>query len=128
MKKYNLSEIMKRAWKNYNTSKNTINEKTFAECLKRSWRTEKTNVEMEEKKAASGVVRMLYSEYKNNYASCKTVNGSYDAKTKTIEVHTAYRVINASAPAKMASAAKSRFDETGKCRLCGSWCHGDCTA
>lgn len=31
-------------------------------------------------------VRMHYSEYKNNYSDCKTLDNSYDAKTKTIVV------------------------------------------
>lgn len=29
---------------------------------------------------------MHYAEYKKNYSECKTVSGSYDAKTKTIKV------------------------------------------
>ncbi len=32
-------------------------------------------------------VTMSYSEYKNNYADCKTKSGSYDAKAKTIVVY-----------------------------------------
>ena len=31
-------------------------------------------------------IEMLYSEYKNNYAECKTLSGSYDKKNKTIVV------------------------------------------
>lgn len=31
-------------------------------------------------------IEMLYSEYKNNYAECKTLTGSYDKKNKTIVV------------------------------------------
>ena len=31
-------------------------------------------------------VEMLYSNYKNNYAECKTLSGSYDKKAKTIVV------------------------------------------
>lgn len=32
-------------------------------------------------------VEMTYSEYKRNYANCKTKSGSYDAKNKTIVVY-----------------------------------------
>ena len=31
-------------------------------------------------------VRMLYRNYKNHYADCKTVSGSYDCEAKSIEV------------------------------------------
>lgn len=31
-------------------------------------------------------IEMLYSEYKNNYAECKTLSGSYNRQTKTIIV------------------------------------------
>lgn len=30
--------------------------------------------------------RMLYKTYKRTYATCKTVPGTYDAATKTVEV------------------------------------------
>ena len=30
--------------------------------------------------------RMKYSQFKNHYSDCKTVQNSYDASTKTIEV------------------------------------------
>lgn len=42
------------------------------------------NFTIEEPKADTR--RMHYSEYKNSYAECKTVKGSYDSVTKTIEV------------------------------------------
>ena len=29
---------------------------------------------------------MAYRQYKNSYADCKTVNGSYDGTSKTVEV------------------------------------------
>lgn len=32
-------------------------------------------------------VKMLYSEYKKNYPDCKTKNGTYDKKEKTIIVY-----------------------------------------
>ena len=40
-----------------------------------------------EKYADYDEVEMTYSEYKRNYADCKTKSGSYDAKNKTIVVY-----------------------------------------
>lgn len=45
-----------------------------------------------EKKAAEMAinfdeVEMFYGDYKKNYADCKTKNGSYNGKTKTIIVY-----------------------------------------
>ena len=43
---------------------------------------------MNEKKAENcEEVEMKYSEYKENYADCKTKSGSYDKETKTIVVY-----------------------------------------
>ena len=44
----------------------------------------KARFQIEEPKL--NTVRMHYGEYKKNYADHKTVKGSYDAATKTIEV------------------------------------------
>ena len=41
------------------------------------------------KRKAAGVVRMHYSQYKNEYSNCQTVDGSYDKKTKTIKMEVA---------------------------------------
>lgn len=78
---YNKSEIMSRAWKSYKSGRGMV---TFAQCLRHSWTIAKNDA----KRAASGIVTMHYSEYKNNYASCKTVPGSYDKRAKTIDVCT----------------------------------------
>lgn len=40
-----------------------------------------------EKYADYDEIEMTYSEYKRNYADCKTKSGSYDAKNKTIVVY-----------------------------------------
>ena len=37
MKKYNLSEIMKKAWETYRKFKSFISPLSFAECLRRAW-------------------------------------------------------------------------------------------
>lgn len=44
--------------------------------------------QQQEKLIADGgqIVRMHYAEYKNYYADCKTVSGSYNAAEKTVEV------------------------------------------
>lgn len=31
-----------------------------------------------------GVKEMSYADYKNNFSGCKTINGTYDKKEKTI--------------------------------------------
>ena len=120
MKKYNRSKIMKNAWASYRAinkyrGRNDA-EVTFAECLRNAWAAEKKMVADREKEAAKGIVRMRYYEYKMNYSNCKTVDGSYDKRTKTIEVMTNV----------------SRFSRTynggGICPLCHTYCYGDCTA
>ncbi|MEE0267889.1 MAG: hypothetical protein UD103_07930 [Bacteroidales bacterium] len=47
MKRYDLSKIMKSAWRTYKYS-GKKNGKTFGECLASSWRLEKLAVSMEE--------------------------------------------------------------------------------
>lgn len=64
-----------------------------------------------------GIVEMHYSEYKNNYAFCKTVPNSYDKKAKTIKVYT-----NGSSEIKFGKYSNAL------CRTCGTYCYGDCTA
>ena len=41
MKKYNLSNIMKEAWKIYRTSQKWVSKLSFGECLKRAWASAK---------------------------------------------------------------------------------------
>lgn len=121
---YNKSEIMQKAWVEFKKARKggKLYAKTFSQCLKESWKA--TKAEAVEK--ASGIVEMHYSEYKNNYANCKTVYGSYDKYSKTIKVYTKGYV----APAKAAAPAKmtTKASVNGKCRICGTWCYGDCTA
>ena len=108
---------MKNAWASYRVlnkyrGRNDA-EITFAECLKRAWATEKKMVADREEEATKGIVRMHYYEYKMNYSNCKTVDGSYDKRTKTIEVMTKV----------------SRFSSAnGICPICHTYCYGDCTA
>lgn len=62
---------------------------------------------------------MHYSEYKNSYSDCKTVEGSYDKRTKTIEVMT-----------KVLKGARRSISSVinGLCPRCHTYCYGDCTA
>ena len=87
--KYDKSRIMKRAWTIYHMS--TRRGINFAQALCESWALEKAVVETakqaEEEKAA-GIVEMHYSEYKREYKGCRTVDGSYNKRTKTIKVYT----------------------------------------
>lgn len=85
--KYNKSEIMRAAWEEFRHSI----AKTFAECLRNVWADAKrimSNVvnKIAEESKKNAVVRMHYGEYKNNYSDCRTVEGSYDPNTRTIEV------------------------------------------
>jgi glutathionyl-hydroquinone reductase len=59
-------------------------------------------------KQESGIITMKYSEYKNNYAGCKTVPNSYDKKDKTIDV-----IVK---------------NQNGICPKCHTYCYGDCEA
>ena len=113
MKKYNLSNVMKRAWTIFKISarRAAIN---FAQALKESWAIEKGIAEGNAQRAAekaAGIVEMHYSEYKRNYANCKTVANSYNKATKTIKVYT------------------RKFKRVmGLCPRCHTYCYGDCTA
>ena len=111
MKKYNLSEIMKKAWRLFRLFQESVGENiTFGEALRRAWASSKEAVAEEDRKAALGIVRMHYSEYKTSYRGCKTVDGSYDKKTKTIEVYTRYT-----------------RSANGLCPRCHTYCYGDCS-
>ena len=83
---YNKAEIMRAAWEEFRHS-----TKTFAEFLRNVWADAKrmmSNVmnKIAEERKKNEVVRMHYGEYKNNYSDRRTVEGSYDPDTKTIEV------------------------------------------
>lgn len=147
MKKYNLHEIMKNAWIYYNIEKGAeamakchgmeSKKVSFADCLKRAWYGAKKAIKEaaekakraaelakriaaeEAQKLAAGVVRMHYSQYKNEYSTCQTVEGSYDKKTKTIEVMT-----------KVARTYGKRYPSAthGICPRCHTYCYGDCMA
>lgn len=108
--KYNKSQIMKSAWEVYRMSSKWAGQKLdFAKCLRRAWASAKRDVQKAAEAARTGRRRMHYAEYKRNYAECRTVTGSYDKRTKTIEV-----LVN--------------VHTTGICPLCGTYCHGDCIA
>lgn len=80
---YNKAEIMRAAWEEFRHSI----AKTFAECLRNAWADAKNVMsKIVEESKKNEVVRMHYGEYKNNYRDCRTVEGSYDPDTKTIEV------------------------------------------
>lgn len=128
MKKYDLSEIMKNAWtmfRKYNAGLGTrqdgskIIHWTFSKCLKSAWTQAKEAVKAAAEAAKTGLRRMHYSEYKTSYSDCETVPGSYDKRTKTIEVLTLKRKIRN-------SAAISRLN--GLCPRCHTYCYGDCIA
>lgn len=112
--KHNLSEIMKNAWSLFRMSKKWVGTtiKTFADALRQAWGMAKDAVKAAEEAAQKGIVRMHYSEYKKNYSECKTVEGSYDKRTKTIEVIT-----------KQSKKTNGLF---GLCPRCHSWCYSDC--
>lgn len=128
MKKYNLSEIMNTAWnlyRKYNAPYQTHESRrirkmivvhTFGECLKAAWANAKEAVKAAAEAAKTGLRRMHYSEYKNNYSDCKTVEGSYDKATKTIEVMTLVRK------------GFKRIAYNGICPRCHTYCYGDCMA
>ena len=89
--KYNLSQIMSGAWKRYRTLSSMGYAETFAQCLRFAWSQAKAVVAAAAEAARKGIRRMHYSEYKRDYADCETVEGSYDKRTKTIEVMTLVR-------------------------------------
>lgn len=131
MKKYNLSEIMTKAWAHYrklNAPYQTYESRkigkmivvhTFSECLKAIWAEAKAAIEAAAESAKTGLRRMHYSEYKTNYSDCETVEGSYDKRTKTIEVLTLNRKIRNTAFARRMN---------GLCPYCHTYCYGDCRA
>lgn len=128
MKKYNLSEIMTRAWARYrkfnapyqtNESRKSgkmIVIHTFGSCLKDIWAEAKEAVKAAAEAAKTGLRRMHYSEYKTNYSDCQTVEGSYDKVSKTIEVMTLVRK------------GFKRISYNGLCPRCHTYCYGDCMA
>lgn len=58
----------------------------------------------------TGLRRMHYSEYKTSYSDCETVSGSYDKRTKTIEVMTLRRK------------SFKRISYNGLCPRCHTYC------
>ena len=110
--KYNKSEIMKKAWEMFRKSQKWVDPMSFGECLRRAWNAAKVIASLAAEKAEKGIVRMSCSEYKTSYSNCKTVDGSYDKRTKTIEVMT-----------KAIKAIK-----IGVCPRCHTYCYGDCRA
>lgn len=118
--KYNLSKIMKAAWERFKSKDNWGKfYETFAQCLSAAWEMAKKAAKAAAEIAAKGIVRMHYSEYKNNYSNCQTVEGSYDKRTKTIEVMT-----------KVAKSFRRSMSSVvnGICPRCHTYCYGDCTA
>lgn len=125
MKKYDLSDIMKNAWRAYKSFKmmagrfSEYANVTFGECLKRAWSNAKETAKTAIKAAETGLRRMHYSEYKRDFADCEAVEGSYDKRTKTIEVMT-----------KRFKTARNTFVSrlNGRCPRCHTYCYGDCCA
>lgn len=139
MKKYNLHDIMNNAWRIFRNAKaGHGSEVIFASALKKAWNMAKAVVKEAAaaaeraaeaakraaveaaKREAAGVVRMHYSQYKNEYSSCQTVDGSYDKKTKTIEVMTRVARVFERHPSVTAI--------RGLCPRCHTYCYGDCMA
>ena len=122
--KYNLSQIMSGAWKRYRTLSSMGYAETFAQCLRFAWSQAKAVVAAAAEAARKGIRRMHYSEYKRDYSDCETVEGSYDKRTKTIEVMTLVR------KGAKATAAKimPRTSRNGLCPYCRTWGYGDCRA
>ena len=122
MKKYNLHEIMKNAWtlyrkwaapyKFHNTPVPAWY--SFSRALKQAWSDAKKAAE----KAAAGIVRMAYAQYKREYSDFQTVEGSYDKRTKTIEVMT--RTLRTYARRPSVTAIR------GLCPRCHTYCYGEC--
>lgn len=122
--KYNLSQIMSGAWKRFRTLSSMGYAETFAQCLRFAWSQAKAVVAAAAEASRKGIRRMHYGEYKRDYADCETVEGSYDKRTKTIEVMTLVR------KGAKATAAKimPRTSRNGLCPYCHTWCYGDCRA
>lgn len=120
MKKYNLSNIMTSAWNLYRMSQKWVNSLSFAECLRRAWREAKEAIKAAAEAAKTGLCRMHYSEYKANYSDRQIVEGSYDKRTKTIEVMTLVR--------KSFKRIGYGNANNGLCPRCHTYCYGDCMA
>lgn len=119
MKTYNLSEIMTNAWamyRKFNAPYGTdrqgkkIIHWTFSMCLKSVWAEAKEAVKAAAEAVRTGLRRMHYSEYKTSYSDCETVSGSYDKRTKTIEVMTLRRK------------GFKRISYNGLCPRCHTYC------
>lgn len=123
--RYNKSEIMKEAWKLYRMNKSVVKslQRAFSQCLKQAWKMAKEIAAAADESARKGIRRMHYGEYKRDYADCETVEGSYDKRTKTIEVMTLVRK-----GAKAAAKIMPRTSRNGLCPYCHTWCYGDCRA
>ena len=122
--KYNLSQIMSGAWKRYRTLSSMGYAETFAQCLRFAWSQAKAVVAAAAEAARKGIRRMHDGEYKRDYADCETVEGSYDKRTKTIEVMTLVRKGAKATDAKI----MPRTSRNGLCPCCHTWCYGDCRA
>lgn len=123
MTKYNRSQIMKDAWKRFRVCQTLSGQlrETFAQCLRLIWAAAKARVKAAEDAARKGIQRMHYSEYKARYADCMTVEGSYDKRTKTIEVMT-------KVSKSIGYAVQRAASVNGLCPHCHTYCHGDCLA
>lgn len=117
--KYNKTEIMKAAWNYYRMAQKWVEKKSFSWALKKAWNEAKETVKAADEAAKTGLRRMHYSEYKRDFADCMTVEGSYDKRTKTIEVMT-----------KRIKSARATFERrvNGICPRCHTYCYGDCMA
>lgn len=120
MKKYNLSKIMKAAWNLFKMFQKCVKSLSFSECLRRAWAQAKEEIKAAAEAAVKGTRRMHYSEYKNYYSDCATVPGSYDKRTKTIEVMT-----NVSSKNSARNSFINRIN--GLCPRCHTYCYGDCS-
>ena len=95
MKKYNLHDIMNNAWRIFRNAKaGHGSEVIFASALKKAWNMAKAVVKEAAdsaeraaeaakraaieaaKREADGVVRMHYSQCKNEYSNCQTVEAA----------------------------------------------------
>ena len=120
MKKYNMSKIMNSAWNLFKMAKKWTASLSFSESLRRAWAQAKEEIKAAADAAVKGIRRMHYSEYKSNYNDCETVPGSYDKRTKTIEVMT-----NVSRKNNARNAFVNRIN--GLCPRCHTYCYGDCS-
>lgn len=114
---YNKSEIMKKAWSLFRQSQKWADayKLTFSAALKRAWNNAKEAAMSAKKDAEEGRVTMSYSQYKNNYAGCATLEGSYNKRDKSIVVLT-----------KVNKYSKAKASSCGICPKCGTYCYGDC--